>query len=237
MALQFWKGDKEQAMRLARFIADLSPEFCEQADILFSARFDCPQDVETVKYVSRKFNVWQHTSRRRGVGWPHGCNELWFGTMGWIHGGIESLRLPHYKAVLTFESDCVPMQVNWISQLRAEWDKAQAKKQTYVMGTLLQAPGEHINGNAMFSTDLRFMRWLSKDIVSASSAAGWDYWLAPEFKQWGWHVCKGMRSYWNTKTLPQETIDELWRSNLIFMHGVKDDSLLNSAKEKFSIRT
>jgi hypothetical protein len=235
LALQFWKGDQAQAMRLARFIADLSPEFCEQADFLFSARFDCPQDPETVKYVSRKFNVWTYQCRRRGVGWPQGCNELWFGTMSWIQGSIEALKLPHYRAVLTFESDCVPMQRNWITQLRGDWDKAQAKKPAYVMGAMLRSPGEHINGNAMFSTELNFLRWLAKDVVSASSFVGWDYCLAQEFKKWGWAESKGMHSYWNSKTLPPDAIANLWRENLFFMHGIKDDSLLNSAKEKFHI--
>jgi hypothetical protein len=235
LALQFWKGDRDQAMRMARYVADLAPEFSDQADFLFSARFDCPHDSETVKYVSRKFNVWTHQCRRRGVGWPHGCNELWFGTMAWIHSMIETLRMPHYKAVLTFEADCVPMRRDWLTHFHREWDRANEKKPTYVLGAKLMAPGEHINGNALFSTRLDFLRWLSKDIVSANSSAGWDYWLAPEFKQWGWAVMPNHLSYWNTKSLPEEVIEDLFRKDIVFLHGVKDDSVLDAARAKFAI--
>lgn len=235
LALQFWKGDRAQASQLARFIADLAPEQSEQADFLFSARYDCPQDPEAVKYVKRKFNVWTHQCRRRGVGWPHGCNELWFGTMSWIHGMIEAKKMPHYKAVFTFEADCVPMRRDWLSHFHREWDRANAREPVYVMGCKLQSPGEHVNGNALFSTRIQFLRWLSRDIVSGSSRAGWDYWLAPEFRQWGWAVMPGMQSYWNSVTLPPDVIDMLFLQDVIFMHGVKDNSLLDAARRRLSI--
>jgi hypothetical protein len=230
LALQFWKGDKAQAVKLARFIADLCPGMCEQADFLFSSRFDCSQDQETIKYVSRKFHVWTNVCRRRGVGWPMGCNELWFGTMDWINGMILKRHMPHYRAVLTFEADCVPMQTGWIAHLRREWDRLQRERPVYVAGALLQAPGTHINGNALFSLDLEFLRWLTRDISSVGAAAGWDYHLAAEFRKWGWAEVTGMQSYWNSRTLPPSVIGNLFAQQLVFMHGVKDDSLLNAAR-------
>ena len=232
LVLQFWKGDQEQAMRLARFIADLSPGMNDHADFLFAARFDCSQDQDTMKYVSRKFNVWTMTCRRRGVGWPHGCNELWFGTMSWIYDMISMKKLPHYKAVFTFEADCVPMRPDWLQHFCREWDSLQAKRPTYVAGALLLAPGEHVNGNAMFSADLRFLRWVSKDIVSAASSAGWDYLMAPQFRQWGWAQMPGLVSYWNSRTLPEWEINRLFWTGMAFLHGVKDDSLLKAARKR-----
>jgi hypothetical protein len=232
LVLQFWEGDKEQAMQLARFIADLSPGMNDHADFLFAARFDCPQDNDAVKYVSRKFNVWTTTCRRRGVGWPHGCNELWFGTMSWIYDMITMKKLQHYKAVFTFEADCVPMRPDWLQHFCREWDAIQTVQPIYVAGALLRAPGEHINGNAMFSTDLKFLRWIAKDIVSAASSAGWDFWLAPQFRQWGWAQLPGLLSYWNAQTMPEAEINRLFWSGIAFLHGVKDDSLFKEARRR-----
>ena len=73
LALQFWKGDKDQAMRVARLIADLEPRHTDFADFLFVSRFDCEQDLATVEYVSQKFNVHTYVNRhRRGTGCRHG---------------------------------------------------------------------------------------------------------------------------------------------------------------------
>ncbi len=54
IALQFWKGDRDMAMKLARLMADLEPKHSDDADVLFISRFDTMQDVDAVKYVSRK---------------------------------------------------------------------------------------------------------------------------------------------------------------------------------------
>jgi hypothetical protein len=150
---------------------------------------------------------------------------------------VYSAKVPQYKAVLTFEADCVPMQQNWITHFHREWDKAQLKKPTYVMGALLMAPGEHINGNALFSGDPSFTHWLAKDIVSSTASAGWDYWLAPEFKQWGWAEMPGHVSYWGTKTLLAKDIENLFSQQTVFLHGVKDDSVLDAAKKKLLNQT
>jgi hypothetical protein len=149
-----------------------------------------------------------------------------------ILGNIETRKFPHYKAVFTFEADCVPLQANWLSHFRREWALAQTKKAVYTMGVLLKYPGWHINGNALFSTDISFLRWITKDIVSASPSQGWDYWIAEDLKQWGVAEMPGMRSYWNLKTLPEEAIETLWAEKVVWMHGIKDGSLLGAAKKR-----
>jgi len=226
LALQFWKGDKDQAMRLARFIADLQPGHCEIADFLFISRFDCPQDIETIKYVSRKFDVHHTVCRRRGVGWPGGCNELWFGACEHVYHSIESGKMPQYKAMFTFEADGVPLARNWISRFSELWDESKC----YVAGALLDSPGIHINGNALFACDLKFLRWVSKTIGSCSATSGWDYYLSKAFKQWGWAAIPEIVSEWQTKTFPVERFEEEIRKGTLWHHGVKDASLLDMAK-------
>lgn len=230
LALQFWEGDQERAMKLARLITDMQPGRCENADFLFMARFDCQQDLQTIEYVSSKFNVFHYINRhRRGVGWPHGCNDLWFGTIDWVYGHKEANKIPDYKAILTFEADCVPLSPNWVSELSREWDRAKAK----VVGAMQQAPGPHINGNAMFSGDLKFLYWLSREVSGCNPRGGWDYVLAPEFKRRGWAGSSLFQSDWGSATMPPERMKQLLDAGVVFHHGTKDESALRMVRERF----
>jgi len=230
LALQFYGGDKEMAMRLARLIADLEPRHSEFADFLFVSRFDCEQDLKTVEYVSQKFNTHTYINRhRRGTGWPHGPNDLWFGTMDHIYDFSQAKRFPPYKAVLTFEADACPLVPNWHRELSRAWDEKPVK----VLGSLLQYPGWHINGNALFSADLKFLYWVSRQIGGCSPISGWDFKLAKEFKQAGWADCPKMNSHWQTKTMSEERIEELRNSGVVFLHGVKDNSVIAHMRKRF----
>lgn len=232
LALQYWRGDQAQAMQLARFIADLQARHSDQADFLFSGRFDCPHDRDAIAYVSKKFNTHTYISRQRARGWPHGPNVLWYETMNCVQDNIEKKKFPHYKAVLTFEADCVPMSPDWITHFHREFDKANERRATYVMGALLPSPGLHINGNALFKCDLAFMRWLTKEVSASPPSMGWDYHLARDFQKWGWAEMPKQLSWWGAKTLPEQTIAELFDAGTIFFHGCKDSSLLNAARKR-----
>lgn len=109
IALQFWDGDRALAMELADFLADLEPVKQQQADFMFAPRFDCRADASVVSRVSRKFNVYAQVSRRRGVGWPNGCNELWFSVMEWVQSMSLAKKIPSYKAIFTCEADGAPI--------------------------------------------------------------------------------------------------------------------------------
>lgn len=229
IALQFWEADKAMAMKVAQLIADLEPRLSEKADFLFMSRFDCGHDMDIIKYVSAKFNTHVQVNRRRGAEWPFGCNELWFGTMDWVYSMREANLIPDYKAILTMEADSCPMTQHWITELSNQWDKAGKK----IVGPLVPAPAEHINGNALFSGDLRFLKWISREVGGCSPHGGWDFILAGEFKRQGWANCPAMRSWWRMLTLPRQTFDGLIREGVVFLHGVKDDSVISHVRKKF----
>lgn len=230
LALQFYHRDQPQAMKVARLIADLEPRFKDNADFLFSARFDCPHDTETVKYVSKKFKTFTFTNRRRATGWPFGPNELWFGTMDHVYSMNEARRMPLYKAILTFEGDSVPTIPHWINRLSEGWDAARPAK---IVGALQSSPGPHVNGNAMFSGDHKFLYWIARKVGGCSPHGGWDFVLASRFKKWGWADCPAMRSYWGMPTISRADIDNLVRQNVAFLHGVKDNSAIEHVWTKF----
>jgi hypothetical protein len=220
LALQFWNGDRQQAMRLARTIVANERKFCKQADFLFAARHDADHDPKTIADVSRRFNVFTFKSGRFGTGWPHGCNDLWFATMEWAGSFAPKYG---WKAVLTFEADCVPLTDDWIQSLSDEWDRCKK----YVVGSMQPHPNQHVNGNALFSCAKPFTEWLTRKLVNVPARHGWDCYLAKSFKQWGWASSPKMLSLYQKPNLGGVEAEELIAKGVTFLHGVKDESGLD----------
>lgn len=238
IALLFWDGDKALAMRLAKLLSDLEPGHSTEADFLFVPRFDCRWDDRMVKYVSRKFNTFTHVSKRRSVGWPLGCNGLFFGMSEWVFHKMESGQIPNYKAVFVMGADGVPFRQDWITYLHREWDAANSKKKIYMAGALIldehtDRGNDHINGDcALLSGDLKFFRWIVRDVRDISTSAGWDWILAKDFKTWGWAGFPGIRSHWRRPDLNEAEWDAEIAEGTVWLHGVKNDSLINIARKK-----
>lgn len=217
LALQFWEGDKAQGLELARLIADLQTGHSDEADFLFSCRFDCTHEAEMVHHVSRKFNVWTHIAKRQGTGWPLGPNALWLDTLNRV------LDLPtKYEAVLFFEPDCVPMRRDWIHALRVEWKRLGKP----VIGYRDRV---HINGNALFSADPKFLGQFKSYVPNTQK--GWDMTLAPRLLTLGAET-QLIRSFWNSQSLPVELLEQQHAAGTALIHGCKDYSGLEYARSK-----
>lgn len=232
IVLPFWAGDKARAMKLARLLADIEPAHSNEADILFVSRFDCTHGEQTVKHVSRKFNVHKYTSKKRGTGWPSGCNSLFFGSMEWVYHKMNAGHVPGYKAIFNMGADTAPLAKNWISQLVGAWDK----KPVFVGGPMVDGSGQnrtHINGDAlMLSGDLKFLKWLAMDVGDIKAPAGWDWILAGDFERWGWADFSFVKSYWRYPTVfTQSEWDVHVSRGTSIIHGVKDDSLIELARK------
>lgn len=235
IALQFWQGDKEQAMQLARLLADLEPKHCDRADLLLVSRFDCVVDQATVKHVARKFNTFSYISKRRGTGWPHGCNELFFGMLEWFYHKKEAGQIPNYKAVFAIEADGIPITPNWIARLNEEWDEINRNAKVYVAGAWLNDGPHgvgHINGNALFSGDTKFMTWLVRRVGGCNSDVGWDWIYAKDFKNWGWQPIPQIKSVWRTpitETIFKGEIEQ----GTVWYHGVKNQDGIKLCRKHF----
>jgi hypothetical protein len=234
IALQYWEGDKARALELAKFIADLEPVKCQLADFLFAARFDSKIDDPTVRHVARKFNVYTRISRRRGTGWPDGCNELWFSVMEWAQSMILSKKIPHYKAIFTCEADGAPIQRDWIARLSSEWDRVNKEKHVAVAGALVE-PGPHINGNALITGNLNFLNWIARRVGGVRPGGGWDYVLRSDFQRIGWADIPGIKSIYNTPTFSQQQYEDMIKKDWTWIHGVKDTSLIHMGRERFKV--
>lgn len=238
IVLMFWEGDKAQAMSLARLLSDLEEGHSTKADLLFVHRFDCSApEAETVRHVSRKFNVFVYRSKRRGVGWPSGCNSIFFGGLEWVYHKMAAKQIQHYKAIIGLGADSAPIEKNWLERLHQTWETRgnNGKKKIYVGGALVDGGGRmHINGDCiLLSTDLTFLKWLAVGVGDITVPAGWDWVLAEEFQKWGWENIKGIRSWWQRRTPFTETDWEHEKSiGTIFFHGQKDNTLLELARKK-----
>lgn len=232
----FWDGDRWMANTLLRFLADLEPTHSDKADILMLARFDTDADGPTVEAVSKKFNVYSYVSKKRMVGWPAGCNSVAFSAFEWAYSQISSGRIPGYKALFMMGPDTCPLQKGWIDFLHRTWDSMNKDKNVYVAGHLLFAGNRmHINGDAcLLSGRLDFLKWLNTEANSMRPLAGWDYFLAPQFEQWGWEHIPAVRSIWDRRvpfTDYPDWYNETAIGTVIF-HGQKDLSLLTLARQK-----
>lgn len=234
--IPFWEGDKGQAALLAKLLADLESQHSKLADILFVRRFDCqPLSAEAIKYISRKFNVFQYRSAKKQTGWPQGCNGLLAGGMEFVYRMIEAGKIPHYKAIFNMAADVVPLVPDWITYLHTQWAflPANLRHPVTSAGALIENPDHpHINGDAfLFSGDLDFLKWMTQATGSVRIRAGWDWVLATQFNSRGWANIPGVISLWGTATMPMATAQEHKKKGIVLIHGVKDSSLLEHSRK------
>lgn len=224
--------DKEQHIRLAHFIADLEKQHSEVADILFLTRFDTDPDLETVKYVSRKFNVHIYKSKRREVGWPHGCNGLFAGAIEFLLSMDKSQKIPRYKALLIVEADCVPLSRTWLAELSQMWDRVSRDRPVCVAGAYIPNMGarDHINGGCCFvSGNIDFLKWISQKL--GRLRAGWDWELAPQFQTRGWADIPAIWSHWRCGDKNEDETRGLMKTGVLLFHGCKGYGLLENARK------
>lgn len=230
LALQYWERDKKIAGDCIKLIADLEEKHNAEVDVMLCCRFDCTHDKQVVEHISKKFDTYTHVSRRREVGWPAGCNALWFETVTRIYELCAAKHLPRYSGILTFEADCAPLRPGWLELLWADWDRAKVK----FMGNIVPAPAEHMNGNLVLSGDTEMLRKLATKIMGCAPSGGWDFLLASVFKQAGWYGTDTIRSEWERHT--KWTMAELETqitAGLLFHHGCKNSTLKDLVRQKW----
>jgi hypothetical protein len=114
-------------------------------------------------------------ARNHEVGWPGGSNMLAFCAQMEM-AVLRREDLCKNDAFLLFEPDCVPLSLDWLDQLSAEWELVNARGKE-AFGHWHQQGGPetlHMNGNAVFRTDF-FER--HPTLIVGPATQGWDYWF------------------------------------------------------------
>jgi hypothetical protein len=247
--LQFWEGDKAQAMALARLLADIELAPRHDVHFLFTSRFDCEHDEATVEYVTKKFpKCYKLTTKRKATGWPNGPNQM----MGESYESIITMikrgtGFRNATGIMFIEADCVPLHRNWISLLSKEWEDCGKA----VLGAWLKAGDagmEHINGNCIINTTF----WKKcAAIMHPASKGGWDASLRYQILPNGYpskliwsdyrlgttdNPWRGEAYLWEPKRY-RDKENALYGQDLYpcWFHGIKGDMGIVAARRKFAL--
>lgn len=229
LAIQYWDGDRSDAIELMELLANDPRGTSPWADIVVFARFDSELPNEGTLFRLRKAfkKVFAIKGAPQLIGYPDGCNGLWANLVETAYkmSTESSTNRPppwsEYSGVLAIESDCCPLDPSWLESIHREWSSSPA----VIMGCWLSS-GEHsvghINGNAVFAMDL-FKRAAVPMIPPHGKS--WDTWHAKLFHALGWKKSKTITSLWNHSTSAPAQLDILKKYGCVLLHGVKDDSV------------
>ncbi len=208
IAVQYCPLDKDMGEALLRLIADLEEKKCDTATILFSTRYDMDPDPELVRYVSRRFDVLTHRSRRKADGWPAGPNAQFADTYSaFVNHTKSGTKGWNFDYCLFLEADDVPMRRGWHEEIRQE---------AYLSGKMVIGPWlkpmdcghEHINGNCVIHKDF----WRKcRQVFTPPSSRGWDVAIKHDMMRNG-HPSKLIYSDYRLGTT-----DNPWKSDEHFL--------------------
>lgn len=178
LCLQCCPYDLDATFELAQLIVRIERERRPHSEFFLIYRKDCPNWVprEFTKLANRRFGTCgAYMARNYDTGWPAGSNML--AASAFIE--MEVLRrtgVCQNEAFLLFEPDCVPLALDWLDQLSAEWERAKAEGKQAIGHWHQQGGPEtlHMNGNAIFRVDF-FER--NPTTIVGCGTQGWDYWF------------------------------------------------------------
>lgn len=231
LVIQFWDGDKANALRLARFIADLEARPRNDVDVLFLARHDAKHNLEVMKHVARKFNVYSYTTPSHATGHLIGSWAMWHSIAEWVYHKKLAGQVPDYKWIFPFEGDCSVLRPDWINEISKEWDESCA----YVLGSEVQSPRLHINGNLVYSGDRNFLQWLVMQVTSAGVPSwkdAWDIFLFPHFVRWGAAFSNRILSVCGKRGVSDSEWAWMKAQGYCFVHGEKTGELFQRAQKE-----
>lgn len=248
---QTWQGDLNQSMALARLIADMESKPRNDVVFLFTHRFDTDLNWRTVEYVHKKFpRTYTYRTTRQGTGWPDGPNAMYADSHMQCIERTRDNSWPLVDGILFMEADCVPLSLDWIDKLKAEWQQTKDEGK-YVLGCWLEAGDcgvKHVNGNMIIHTEL----WRQRREILNPPSGGWDAALANHILPYakpsrliysdyhlgvpGYNDWKGCDYLWAPKRyravdnpLFGEDINPVW------FHGPKDGRGIDCVRRKFGL--
>lgn len=155
--LQCCPRDIGDAERLVNVLAAIESRPRTDIEFFLAVRRDTDMDqAKAIVNVARQVygNAQIVESRRYGVGWPAGCNDLWQDCMMQL-GELSLYGQIKCNGILTFEPDCQPLRPDWLDAIKAAWAESLAA-QKLCMGWRYSDddPLPHINGNMVLVPDI-----------------------------------------------------------------------------------
>ena len=237
VALQYYEGDRERALSLARLLADLEP--CPRSDVLLAlicqpntslSELTC----QTMRHCDKKFPTTHVVSARGAHGHPEGCGQLWAGAMDHFACQLETGDTTH-NSILTLDgNDGVPLHRNWINLLKTEHDR------TLSLGKLITGTPYNLNGCPLHvnpNMTLHLSIWKKEPLLH--NIPRYDGTLLTNFDIYHRHITLKHASLssiiwtdWRgggNKISPD--LMRMKAEKSIWLHGYKDDNLYSVAAE------
>lgn len=238
--------DYEQGVELLRLICDLEHSQRDDVILMITHRYDMKHDDKLLSLVGKRFkNVIPYITKKQGTGWPAGPNAMMADSY------IAAINLDRcgtpIDAVMFMECDCVPLDRDWIDEIKLEWSKCRAIDKS-VLGPWNEVKDtgiRHINGNCLISIDY----WKkNRGIFNCPDNVGWDvyhalslcneampsetifsdYKLGTESNPW-----KGDDYLWEPKSYKSDD-NPLYGKKLYpsWFHGIKTMQGINAVRKK-----
>jgi hypothetical protein len=237
VALQYYEGDLEATMALARLLADLEP--APRNDVILSlvCQPNTPMNKlteKTLAHCARKFEMEWVVSPLGATGHPEGCTYLWAGTMQHYHARFKAGTLNH-DAIMTLDGgDGVPLHQNWLSQMLKEHSR------TLENGKLITGSpywlGEcplHVNPNAIFQFSVLDKTALITDVprFNGSLLSHFDIYHRRDMLT-NAHLSTVVHTDWRGagNKISVDLMRERARRSL-WLHGYKDENLFWTARQ------
>jgi hypothetical protein len=229
VAIQFWDGDRDEALKLARLLADIETSWRGDVALILAMRFDVREDsrdiLSTKRYCEKKFPTWTMRSKRVATGHPDGCFGLWAGTAENCHEAF--LRGEPFDNVFFVESEGRPTRFDWIDQIKRQ-HQVTLDAGKYVTGPRMEGNQfypTHINGSCVLS--MHFFR-NAMSLHSCPRGIAWDCFHARTM------VCaagpgQGIINLYGAHDLSLSVFKTMAR-DYAWVASVKDDSAHDCAK-------
>ncbi len=217
IALGYWSGDIDQAMRLARLIGAIEPRRREDVLFAFCPRFDVEWDAAqqaTFMEVGKRFGVCRLTQRPpHATGHPDGPNAMFASTLGQLSEAWRDGKSQAHSVFLC-EADGCPLRPDWIDRLRAAHEQAlRAGKR--VTGCLMdRGVFPHVNGTFIS----HYSMWLDRQSLhSTPTGMAFDLFhaavLTAEARPTGWVKNIYGAGNWNAESLEALSRETAWLSS------------------------
>ena len=232
IVLNYWDGDAVAAAELADLICDLQATKSELADFMLFRRNDAQPIHENVRQkLLTKFDKVHVLKCRRmnATGYPCGSNEMWYDLLDVMH-------MPewthYYYAFLNLESDCVPLDPDWIRKLCDEY-RYLVDQEHFAIGHFQETPKPHLNGMAIYSTDF-WDKAGGMNIIGGPAGVAYDFQHASRILPISKDTPLILLDY-NRKTIKAQDLFSIKKANTnpVIFHGTKDASARRAVRAYF----
>jgi hypothetical protein len=226
--LQYWDGDQDQALTLARLLADIEPKRREDAILVLARRGDCRESEEarrTEAYCSAKFSTMLLQSPRVEVGHPDGCWGLWAGAVNRLWMLHRQGLLPWgHSAVFTCETDGGPISPRWLDMLIKAHQRTLTQN-LRVTGAVMDTPIPHVNGNLVLELGIIGD---NPSLLSCPPGVAWDLHHAKVLIR-ETRACNVILNAYGTRDWSPGCLTPMARETA-WVHGCKDSSVYGYAR-------